>query len=91
MEISLGDLPADENLSTLQRLYSESAGRFLVTVDPRKKEPFEVLFQGMAAACIGSVSEDSMLLIRDRGGSAVLKEDVLQLKECWKKPFGGLI
>ncbi|MBF0258156.1 MAG: phosphoribosylformylglycinamidine synthase subunit PurS [Desulfamplus sp.] len=44
-------------------LFSESAGRFIVTIAPENKTLFEKLFSAMACRCIGSVTEDHCNLV----------------------------
>ncbi|MBF0467419.1 MAG: phosphoribosylformylglycinamidine synthase [Desulfamplus sp.] len=44
-------------------LFSESAGRFIVTIAPENKTLFEKLFSGMACRCIGKVTEDHCNLV----------------------------
>jgi phosphoribosylformylglycinamidine synthase len=91
MEIHLEDVPSDDDISDTQILYSESAGRFVMTVDPEKREAFERIFFGMAISRVGFVTESPLFRIRDRYGSWIIEEEVSQLKDCWKSPFGGLI
>ena len=91
MEIHLEKIPCPPGLTDTQILYSESAGRFVVTVDPEKKDGFEAFFTGMKTGCLGSVSESPFFRVRDRGGSLIIEEEIGQLKACWEKPFGGLI
>ena len=91
MEIRLGNVPSDEDLSDSMRLYSESAGRFVVTIDPSRKDSFEKLFAGMAIGCIGVVTESSSLKIYGRDDSVIIEEEIMVLKDCWKELFGGLI
>ncbi|MFC1824357.1 AIR synthase-related protein, partial [Thermodesulfobacteriota bacterium] len=91
MEIDLDEVPCPPGLTTSKRLYSESAGRFLVTVDPAKKEEFEALFSDVVIGAIGRVVESPDLRLRDHEGTLIIEEDIFHLKDCWKKPFGGLI
>ncbi|MFC1534910.1 AIR synthase-related protein, partial [Thermodesulfobacteriota bacterium] len=90
-EIHLERVPYKDDLSDTQLLYSESAGRFLVTIAPEKREAFERLFSGLATGRIGSVTESPLLRVGNRNGSWIIEEDVSLLKKCWKKTFGGLI
>ena len=53
MDVDLGPVPAEESLRDDIILFSESAGRFLVTVDPDKRDVFEKRFKGQPCACIG--------------------------------------
>jgi phosphoribosylformylglycinamidine synthase len=91
MDIRLADLPSDQVLPDSVLLYSESAGRFVVTVDPSRRDAFEKIFAGMAIGLIGTVTGSPLFRICGGNGSAIIEEDVPLLKECWKKPFGGLI
>jgi phosphoribosylformylglycinamidine synthase len=91
LDIDLGKVPMETELSDTQRLYSESAGRFLVTVNPQQCSAFEEIFTGQKIGRIGSVPDSPRLRVRGQGGTTILDEDVLELKEAWKKPFGALI
>jgi phosphoribosylformylglycinamidine synthase II len=91
MEIRLDDVPSDEDLPDSVLLYSESAGRFVVTVDPARQDAFEKLFAGMAIGRIGIVTESSLFKVYGRDGSGIIEEEIALLKDCWKKVYGGLI
>jgi phosphoribosylformylglycinamidine synthase len=72
-------------------LFSESAGRFIVTIVPTQKTDFETLFKGHPYACIGTVTEDPTLRIKGIEGKELLSLPVEKLKRAWKRPFGKLI
>ena len=91
MEVHLDDVPTSKGLSDTRILYSESAGRFVLTVDPKKKDLFEQIIKGMKVGLIGAVTESPLFRVKGRGGTTLIEEDVMQLKSCWKRPFGGLI
>jgi phosphoribosylformylglycinamidine synthase subunit PurSL len=91
MEVDLNAVPVAEPLSDSTVLYSESAGRFIVTVDPQKKQAFEAHFSGMQMGCIGRTTEPLFFRVRSRGGDLIIEEPVHELKEWWKKPFGHLV
>jgi phosphoribosylformylglycinamidine synthase subunit PurSL len=91
MHINLDKVPGSSFLSPTRLLYSESAGRFIVTVDPRKKDVFESLFKGMKAACVGFTTDKSSLSVYDQKQTLIFQEDIHGLKKCWMKPFGALI
>jgi len=91
MDIGLAGIPADEHLADTNILYSESAGRFIVTVDPAKQDAFERMFAGVKTGKAGVVSASSHFRIKGRDGALLIDEDIAQLKGCWKRPFGGLI
>jgi len=91
MEIHLGNVPSSDRLSDSQTLFSESAGRLVVTVDPEKQKTFEEIFAGMKINQVGSVTESPIFRVLGEEGSLIIEEEVFQLKECWNRPFGGLI
>jgi phosphoribosylformylglycinamidine synthase II len=91
MEIHIGKAPCRPGLSATQRLYSESAGRFVVTVDPARKEAFEKLFAQMPVACIGVVTELPRFKVQYGKGELIIDEDVVDLKKSWNSRFGMLI
>jgi phosphoribosylformylglycinamidine synthase len=91
MEINLTSIPRASGLTVSQTLYSESCGRFIITVPPGKKEMFEELFAGKKMAQMGIVSESPRFCVRDGRGEAIIEEDTSTLKNSWKKPFGELI
>ena len=91
MEIHIGKTPAPLGLSSTQRLYSESAGRFVVTVNPSGREAFEKLFAQMPIACIGAVTETPRFKVQYGKGQLIIDEDVADLKKAWSLRFGGLI
>jgi phosphoribosylformylglycinamidine synthase len=91
MEIHLADVLSSNGLTHSQILFSESAGRFVVTVDPAKQGAFEEIFRGMRISHVGVVTESTLLRIRDGEGVLIIEEEIPQLKACWNGPFGGLI
>ncbi|GBC59303.1 phosphoribosylformylglycinamidine synthase [Desulfonema ishimotonii] len=91
MALDLGAVPADGADREDTRLFSESAGRFIVTVAPDEKEAFEAIFRGMACACIGKVTAEKVLTVNGINGETLLRVPVDRLKAAWKKPFGDLI
>ena len=69
------------NLRADKALYSESAGRIVVTVAPQNKKAFEKCF-GSLAHYIGSVAYGEKLNIKN-----ILKEDIKVLEEAYKAPL----
>jgi phosphoribosylformylglycinamidine synthase len=90
-DIQLEKVPAWSGLSNTVVLFSESAGRFVVTVDPEKEAAFKEIFEGMKAARVGLVTESPLFCITGTHGDRLLEEDIHELKAAWKKPFGDLI
>ncbi|MGQ9749320.1 AIR synthase-related protein [Desulfosoma sp.] len=84
MAWDLGAVPVDDSLSPAAILFSESLGRFLVTVAPRLKDAFEAHFRGLPMGCLGRVSERPVWTIRDASGQEVLEESVEALGKAWR-------
>ena len=91
MRLDLGVLP-ESGIETDRhdvRLFSESCGRFVVTVKPANKAAFEALLAGSPVACLGEVTQAAQLVIT-ADGSSIVNADVNALKASWKQPFGDL-
>ena len=95
-----GSLGMDLNLETVPQqgcrrndalLFSESAGRFILTVDPGNRESLETVFKHLPCACIGSVTQTSELKIADMHGRPMVATPVSELKKAWNASFGALI
>ncbi|MBC8277738.1 MAG: phosphoribosylformylglycinamidine synthase [FCB group bacterium] len=91
MDVDLGLVPVDHADRDDVILFSESAGRFIVTIDPDNKGVFEDRLRELPGACIGTVTEDPNLKIIGIGGSNIFDVPVKDLKTAWKRPFGELI
>jgi phosphoribosylformylglycinamidine synthase II len=88
VEVDLGDLLPD--LPTHAALYSESAGRFLVTVAPAQRQQFEEIFQGQPYQLLGEVRPGRTFTLK-RQGHTLLTIPLEELKEAWTSPFGKLM
>jgi phosphoribosylformylglycinamidine synthase len=71
-------------------LYSESAGRFLVSVAPQHRARFEALFQSQPLILLGEARPDQTLLVK-RQGRTLMEMPLSDLKAAWQRRFGGLI
>ena len=91
MQVDLGLVPVEQVDRNDVILFSESAGRLIVTIDPKNRENFEELFKDLACACIGSVTTASDLIVKGLDGSILVDISVEDLKSAWKKPFGDLV
>ena len=89
MKVDLSLIPSENVKRADTLLFSETPGRFIVTVAPENQETLIKLFKGIPCACIGSITENSNLVIsiQDR---VILDLDIFDLKNAWKKPFGSL-
>jgi len=91
LEVDLARVPADRVERDDLLLFSESAGRFIVTVNPVNREAFEEIFEGAACANVGTVTEPPALIVKGLEQSTLLAVPVEELKTAWKKTFGDLI
>ncbi len=89
MEIELEEIPQEEGLSISRLLFSESAGRLIITVPEDKKNEFESLFSGIDLKAIGKVNSSKRLRFR-YNGRLILDEDISELRYWWKKRFSHL-
>lgn len=71
-------------------LFSESAGRLIVTADPACRSEFESAFRGLPCACIGELTSEPVLNLAGLDGRPALSATVSDLKAAWQKPFGSL-
>ena len=83
-DIDVDKIPALECPLPEQRLYSESASRFVVTVTEDKRAAFEALFAGDFTAAIGRTTGDGRLTLRS-GNGALACAPVEDLAVAWKK------
>lgn len=88
VDIDLGLLPMDGALpSDAALLFSESTGRFVVSIAPFNQQPFEKLFAGLPFARIGRVTPDPALKIKGTNGKPIIQTDVFKLEAAYKDPF----
>jgi phosphoribosylformylglycinamidine synthase subunit PurSL len=84
MRLDLSRVPAGgAALRYDQVLFSESCGRFLVTVSPTGRQAFESLFVGLPCACVGEVTADPRLLVVSEPGETLLDESIHALRDSW--------
>ncbi len=70
-------------------LFSESPSRFIVSITPQAKEPFETLFEGLPCLQAGRVEKELDLKIRGINGEMCVDESVEALKTSWKSVFAS--
>ncbi|MFW6115348.1 MAG: phosphoribosylformylglycinamidine synthase subunit PurS [Thermodesulfobacteriota bacterium] len=90
-DINLGAVPVRERLSNARILFSESAGRYIATIDPNHKDAFEEVMAGMDYACVGQVKAGGVITVSGIEGIIIIRETVEALKSVWKEPFGDLV
>jgi phosphoribosylformylglycinamidine synthase len=90
MDIDLSTVPTDGIDKDHAVLYSESPGRFIVTVDPGNRSSFEALFETLPHGCIGTVTPGPEFVIAGLTGKDLVRVPVSELKAAWKRTFGKL-
>ena len=91
MDLCLESVPAQGCSRNDTVLFSESAGRFIITVDPDNKALFEANFKDLPCVCIGSVTKTPELTIAGMDCKPLVATSVSELKKAWKASFGALI
>lgn len=87
MEISLQQTPMEGNLSDPELLFSESASRFVVSVNPDLARAFEACFSNSPFGRIGKVREDRRFQVAGLLGNQIINSDIFSLKESWQNPL----
>ncbi len=95
IEVDLSKIPIDNAKDRILDdaiLFSESAGRFIVTIAKENKQAFEELFKGMAISCIGVITDEHDRL-KIFGQDQKIAADLLieQLEKAFNKTFGDMI
>ncbi len=95
LEVDLSDLPMDKSRGELLNetiLFSESAGRFIVTIPAENRANFEKLFKGMAVSCIGMVTDlHDHLKISTLNKETLIDLSMEELEKAFNKTFGDMI
>jgi len=90
LEVDLGQLAVEGDLSPLRKLFSESTGRVVVTINPQRQSEFESLFNDVARAGVGRVAGHKRLIISAAGRQAC-DLAIAGLRRAFAKRFGNLI
>lgn len=85
MTLDLHSVPIEEIHTDTELLFSESASRFVVTVDPEKAKDFESCMENIPLGRIGMVNENTNIIITGIHGETILDEDIETLKSSWQK------
>jgi len=89
--VDLNKIPTDVQFRNDKVLFSESAGRFIVTIQPSDRQVFEDMLKGHVFANIGRVTDSKNLEIYDGKPDPLISVSISAMKKNWKKPFGELI
>lgn len=94
LECDLAEIPFDDEKGKKRNdvlLFSESPGRFIVTIAPENREIFEKLFKGIACSLVGKITDqDKNLIIKGLGGKAIIDIPVSRLEKIWTEPLSQL-
>jgi phosphoribosylformylglycinamidine synthase len=88
VDVEVGSIAPD--YPTHAALYSESAGRFLVSAAPEHRERLEALFHGQPLVILGEVRPDQTVLVK-RDGLTLMATPLNGLSTAWQRRFGSLI
>ena len=87
MELDLARVPWEGDAagkSDAALLFSESASRLLVTVQPERQADFEATMAGTGCAVIGMVTGAPELTVTGLSGAPVVRAGLAELKEAWQ-------
>jgi len=84
MSIYLRKVPTEDVDRNDFLMFSESQGRFVVTISPGNEKRFEEMIKGNAFAKIGTVIKEDFT-VYGLDGKICIKSDINELKETWQK------
>jgi len=90
MEVDLANVPVDNIDRNDKILFSESAGRFIVSIDPKHKKIFEDIFKDLPCACVGKITGKPDFVVKGIDSKIIISVPVDSLKTAWKEPFKDL-
>ncbi len=92
-EIDLAKIDSEGINKDFQLLYSESASRFLVTLQPENKGAFEEILKkyNCSYSEIGKVINEKYIIVKGIHGKTIIKEELKKLRDSYKSTFGSLI
>lgn len=88
-ELNLGKLKTADRCRNDILLYSESQGRFLVSVNPSLKTKFEECLDGVDFSELGVVRNDRRILIKGIDNSIIIDTDIVTLDSFYRKPLNN--
>ena len=91
LSVDINNIPQKNELSFEKLLFSESSGRFIVSLSSENADEFEKLFQDFPCKCIGNVLKTDVFQIKSKTDKYVINLSVSEMKNAWKRPFKELI
>lgn len=86
MEISLDAIPGKTRRDDF-KLFSESQGRILVTINPKNKNKFERIIKGNIFAKIGKVTFNNAILVYGENHRKIINLDLKTAVKAYKSTF----
>ncbi len=94
IECDLAKIPFNNEKGELRDdilLFSESPGRFIITIAPENREIFEKLFKGLPCSFAGKITDrDTNLIIKGLKGNTIIDLPVSGLEKIWAEPLSHL-
>jgi len=87
LKVDLSLIPTEDIKRDDYLLYSETPSRFIVSINPDKKEAFESLMDGLDWSCIGIITPKDILEVKGLNGDIIMKTPVSVLKDAWQRPL----
>jgi len=87
MDVDLRKVPQSGLARNDFILISESQSRFVVTIDPKKKESLEKLLRDVVYGEIGVVTEGEIFRVIGLQKKTIIEANIFELKEAWQKPL----
>jgi phosphoribosylformylglycinamidine synthase len=88
MEVDLKKVPAERIDRDDYLLFSESQSRFVVTVNPEKKDAFLAIMKGTPLGEIGRVIKGENFIVTGLKGKKIIQGDIDKLKAAWQRTLG---
>jgi phosphoribosylformylglycinamidine synthase len=88
IEADLRGLPVSDDCSRVDaQLFAESNARYIIEVEPDKYDAFAKAMLNVPFGQIGSVIDDTRLVIKTKAAKTVIDIDLDMLKAAWQKPL----
>jgi len=87
MDEVLTTIVEDEAEPSSLKLFSESQGRILVSINPKKKREFEIMFKNTATAHIGKVTPRTKIVFRSDTRTKVAEVTVASALRAYRSQF----
>jgi phosphoribosylformylglycinamidine synthase len=87
LDIDLRRIPGEKLTRDDWILFSESQGRFVITIHPEHKDGFETQMADCPLGRVGQVTPDPYLVVKGLSGGEVIHARIDSLRETWKRPL----